>query len=472
MKYQYHIIVIGAGSAGLTVASGCKMLGAKVALIEADAMGGDCLNTGCVPSKAFLQCTHLAKEVQGAEKFGINTGVTSVNISKVMDHVRKSIESIAPHDSIEKYEKMGVDVFLGRGEIAGKHSVKVGDIILTGKSIVIATGSTPYVPPIKGLSDVDYLTNNNIFDLVSLPKHLVVLGAGPIGLELGQGFRHLGSDVTMIDMAPDIFGNDDIEVSNLMKDLLTKEGIVFHLNSKIKEVKTDGNQKVVVTEHDGKLLEIAGDKILVSLGRKPLTSGLGLDSVDIQLNKKGYIQTDARLRTNIKNIYSCGDVAGPYLFTNTAGYQASVVIKNVVFGLGLKANYFDVPWATYTKPEVAHVGYTEQKARSKNIFKESIVVQINENDRAITEDKTDGFLKMIIGKKNRLIGITIVSDKAGELISLATLAVKNKLSSLTFMGMMFAYPTQSEIYMAASLKKMNSSLSKWQIKLIKLLFLR
>lgn len=472
MKYDYHIIVIGAGSAGLVVASGAATLGAKVALIERDKMGGDCLNAGCVPSKAFLKCAHLAKDIRESQKFGLEATIKEVDLAAIMERVRSVIKEIEPHDSRERYESLGVDVITGQGELIDNHTVKVYDKIITTKSIVIATGSQPVVPKIKGLEDVSYLTNRNIFDLKKLPKHLVILGGGPIGLELGQGFRHLGSKVTIIDRSTSLFGKDDAEVGPLMEKVFIEDGTQLKLKAKIIEVKKNNENITVVIEQGGKTQEITGDNLLVSLGRKPVTYGLGLEKVKVELNERGFVIVNKKLQTNIKNIYACGDSTGPYQFTHMAGYQAGIVIRNIIFHLGSKVDYSAVPWTTYTKPEVAHVGYTEPMAKKVGLFKEAIVVPLDEVDRAKTENDRIGFLKLILGNKGNIIGATLVGEKAGETIPLATLALKKKLKATTYLNMIFSYPTEAEIFRFASLKVLKNSFKDWQNKLIKLIFLK
>jgi pyruvate/2-oxoglutarate dehydrogenase complex dihydrolipoamide dehydrogenase (E3) component len=472
MKYDYHIIVIGAGSAGLVVASGAATLGAKVALVEREKMGGDCLNAGCVPSKAFLKCAHLAKDIRESQKFGLESTIKEVDLADIMERVKSVIKEIQPHDSRERYEGLGVDVITGNGELLDSHTVKVGGIIITSKSIVIATGSEPVVPKIKGLENVSYLTNKNVFELKKLPKHLIILGGGPIGLELGQGFRHLGSKVTIIDRNQGLFGKDDAEVGTLMEKVLIKDGIALKLKSKIIEIKKNNENITVIIEQGGKTEEITGDNILVSLGRKPVTYGLGLEKAKVELNERGFVVVNKKLQTNIKNIYACGDATGPYQFTHMAGYQAGIVIRNIIFHLGSKVDYSAVPWTTYTKPEVAHVGYTEPMAKNLGLFKEAILVSLDEIDRAKTENDRIGFLKLILGNKGRIIGATLVGEKAGETIPLATLAIKKKLKATTYLGMIFSYPTEAEIFKFASLKVLKESFKEWQNKLIKLLFLR
>jgi pyruvate/2-oxoglutarate dehydrogenase complex dihydrolipoamide dehydrogenase (E3) component len=473
MRYNYHIIVLGAGSGGLVVASGGASLGAKVALIEEDKMGGDCLNTGCVPSKSFLRCAHLAAEIRDAGNYGLSAALTGVNASLVMKRVHDVIQTIAPHDSIERFTSLGVDVVKGKGVLVDRHTVKVNGRTMTGKYIVIATGSRAAVPPILGLADAPYLTNENIFSIQKLPEKLLILGGGPIGLELGQGFRHLGSEVEIIDIAPHLFPKDDPEVAPLMEQLLRKEGIILTLSAKINQVKKNGDEITVVLEKDGITREVAGSHLLVSLGRKPITKDMGLENAGVKLDQRGYVTVNNYLRTNIKNIYACGDVTGPYQFTHMAGYQAGTVIRNIVFPLKkASVDYSTVPWTTYTRPEVAHVGYTEQWAREEGLFIDYIMVALKENDRAQADNDTEGFLKLILGKKNRIIGATMVGNKAGEIIPLASLAIKNKMKATVFMPQIFSYPTEAEIFKFASLASARKSFKPWMKTIIKTLLLR
>ncbi|MFT5171448.1 MAG: pyruvate/2-oxoglutarate dehydrogenase complex dihydrolipoamide dehydrogenase (E3) component [Candidatus Marinamargulisbacteria bacterium] len=471
MKYDYHIAVIGGGSAGLVVASGAAGLGAKVALIEGHKMGGDCLNYGCVPSKAFLKSAHLAADIRHASALGLNAQLGDVDLEKVMDRVRDVIAEIEPHDSVERYEGLGVDVFQGMGAFVDKHTVKVNDREITAKSIVICTGSTAAVPPIPGLDTVPFMTNHTVFDMTVLPERLLVLGAGPIGLELGQGFRHLGSDVAMIDMLPQLFPKDDPEVAPILEAQAKKEGINLVLSAKILGVSKTGDEILVEIEQDGKKSVIVGDALLVSLGRRPVTKGLNLGLAGVALNERGFVPTDKRLRTSVKNIYACGDVTGPFQFTHMAGYQAGIVIRNCIFRLPAKVDYSIVPWATFTKPEVAHVGYTEPWAKSEGLYVDNILVPLAGMDRAKADYDRVGFLKLILGKKRRIIGVTLVGEKAGEMTPLATLAIAKKLKASAFLNMIFAYPTQAEIYKFASLQEVKASFKPWMKTLIRWLFL-
>lgn len=473
MKYDYHIIIIGAGSGGLVVASGGASMGARVALVEADKMGGDCLNSGCVPSKAFLRSAHLAKEIGESVRYGLSAAMKDIDISEVMKRVNGIIQTIAPHDSVERFTSLGVDVIPGRGALVNNHTVKINDKSITGKYIVIATGSRPAVPPIPGLSDVPFLTNENIFSIQTLPKKLIVLGGGPIGLELGQGFRHLGSEVEIIDMAAHLFPRDDQEVAPLMEKIVREEGITLTLSAGIKEVKKAGDGIAVILEKDGKIREVAGSHLLVSLGRKPVSKDLGLENCGVNLDQRGYIAVNKYLQTSVKNIYACGDVAGPYQFTHMAGYQAGVALRNIIFPLiKARVDYSTVPWTTYTRPEVAHVGYTEPMAREGGLFIGSIMIDLKETDRARTENDTQGFLKLILGKKNRIIGATMIGNRAGEILPLSSMAIRNKMKATAFMSQIFSYPTEAEIFRFASIAAAKKSFKPWMKKAIKALLLR
>ena len=472
MKYDYHLAVIGAGSAGLVVASGAAGLGAKVALIEGHKMGGDCLNYGCVPSKAFLKSAHLAHDIAHSKALGIESEQKPVDMKQVMDYVQSIIKEIEPHDAKERYEGLGVKVFEGYGSLKDRHTVLVNnDLSIRAKFIVIATGSTASVPLISGLNETPYFTNHTIFNLTESPKHLIVLGAGPIGLELGQGFCHLNSQVTVVDMIPTLFNKDDPEVGPLMQGVFEKDGMHFELEAKVHSVSGAESDITVKIDRNGSIKEVKGTHLLVSLGRVPVTKGLNLDAVGVKVNDRGYIITNNRLQSSVPNIYVCGDVVGPYQFTHMAGYQAGIVIRNTIFKMRATVNYSIVPWATYTKPEVSHVGYTEPWAKQESLFYDSIVVNLDRMDRAKTDDDRKGFLKLILGKKNHIIGATIVSNKAGEMISLASLAVQKKLKPSVFMSMIFPYPTESEIYKFAALDLAKKGFKPWMKVLIKKLLL-
>lgn len=469
MKYDHQILVIGGGSAGLVVAAGAAGLGADVALIEREKMGGECLNSGCVPSKSFLRCAHRAAEIRESAGFGIRASFDGVDMEALSERVGGVIREIEPHDSEERFRSLGVNVIRGEARIISSRRVRVAEKEISAKYIVIATGSDALVPPIKGLAETPYYTNRNIFSIKKLPENLLVLGGGAIGLELGQGFSHLGSKVTVIDMMDRLFIKDDREVGPLMEKVMSGEGMEFHLGAKILEVVQSGGTGTVRIEKEKKILDIPFDALLVALGRKAVTDGLGLNDAGIALDKRGYIITNDRQQTSMPGIYACGDICGPYQFTHMAGYQAGIVLRNIIFKYPAKCDYSAVPWVTYTRPEVAHAGYTEETAREKGIFGESIFCDFSENDRARTEGDIPGFIKVVTDRKGRIIGATIVGRKAGEMISLSIMAIGRKLKATYFMNIVFPYPTESEIYGLASRKTAKKSLKPWMKKIIRMI---
>lgn len=472
MKYDYHIIVIGGGSGGLLVAAASSSLGAKVALIESNKMGGECLNYGCVPSKSLLRSAHINSYVNNANRYGLNAGNHTVDINSVLNRVNKVVDGISPHDSKERFEEMGVDVYLSKGEFIDANRIAIGDKSITGKNIVIATGSSPTIPPIEGLDKVNYYTNETIFNIEYLPKHLIVLGAGPIGTELSQAFNNLGSKVTMVNRSDALFRKDEPEVKPIMKDIFISEGVEFQMNIKIKSVKEDDEGITLLIEKDGKDIKVKGDALLVALGRKPNTKELGLKKAGVELSDKGHVLTDSYLRTNIKNIYAVGDVTGLYAFTHMAGYQGSIVVQNIIFPVKKKVDYSNVPWVTYTKPEVAHVGHTEKHLTDNKMEYKVYMESLSENDRALAEENTEGFLKIITDKRGIVIGATMISEKAGEQIGLANMAINKKIKITEFMQITFPYPTELEIYKTLAVNARKESIKSWQMKLIKKMFLR
>ncbi len=472
MKYDYHIIVIGGGSGGLLIAAASSSLGAKVALIESNKMGGECLNYGCVPSKSLLRSAHINSYVNNANRYGLNAGNHTVDINSVLNRVNKVVDGISPHDSKERFEEMGVDVYLSKGEFIDANRIAIGDKSITGKNIVIATGSSPTIPPIEGLDKVNYYTNETIFNIEYLPKHLIVLGAGPIGTELSQAFNNLGSKVTMVNRSDALFRKDEPEVKPIMKDIFISEGVEFQMNIKIKSVKEDDEGITLLIEKDGKDIKVKGDALLVALGRKPNTKELGLKKAGVELSDKGHVLTDSYLRTNIKNIYAVGDVTGLYAFTHMAGYQGSIVVQNIIFPVKKKVDYSNVPWVTYTKPEVAHVGHTEKHLTDNKMEYKVYMESLSENDRALAEENTEGFLKIITDKRGIVIGATMISEKAGEQIGLANMAINKKIKITEFMQITFPYPTELEIYKTLAVNARKESIKSWQMKLIKKMFLR
>ena len=465
MKYDYHIIVLGAGSAGLVVASGASNLGAKVALIEGHKMGGDCLNYGCIPSKTFLHTGHTLYKTQKLKT--IDNLNYNVNLKSIVNHVSEVIEAIAPHDSKERYESLGVDVFNDYGTMIDEHTVSVNNRLITGKSIVIATGSSPNIPEIDGLQDCPYYTNETIFNLEEKPHHMIVLGAGPIALELGQAYSHIGSKVTIVNRSLEIFKKDEPEVQALMYQKLSDDGINFKLGYEILKVENSDRGILLTIKKNGQTEIIQGDCLLLALGRVPNTSKLGLSKINIETSERGYIITDNKLRTSCPSVYACGDVVGPYLFTHTASHQASLVIQNIIFPFKRKINYRHIPWVTYTLPEVAHIGLLEKDVNGK-----VYLVDLSKNDRAQANDEKIGFLKLITDRKGTLVGATMVSENAGEQIALANIAISKKMKLKSFLSMIVPYPTEIELYQHLALTELKESFKPWQKNIVKKIYLR
>ncbi len=467
MKYQYDIVIIGAGSAGLVVASAAAGMGARVLLVENRKMGGDCLNYGCVPSKAFLKSAHLAQKIKKASLYGLDGATCKPAITKVMKRVASVIAEIAPHDSVERFEGLGVDVKITDAFIINANTVKVGGTSYTTKTIVIATGSTAAIPPIKGLDKVKYLTNETIFSIKKQPKKLIVLGAGPIGLELGQGFAHLGSEVHIIDRGETLFAKDDSDVSEIMKKAFIEDGIKLHLGSAIEEVSKSGETITVKISKNGKTTKVTGDTLLVSVGRSPNTKNLGLEEVGIKQDERGFIHVNDKLQTNIPNIFACGDVRGKFQFTHSAGYEAGVVVKNALIAPLFKTSYHNISWTTYTVPEVAHVGISLKEAQDTGVLKYQYKLPIDDNDRAKAEDDREGFIKVLLDAKKRVIGATIVGEHAGNMLAQLSVMVTHKMKLSSAMSIIYQYPTQGEIVKMLALQDFKTSAKDWQKALLK-----
>jgi pyruvate/2-oxoglutarate dehydrogenase complex dihydrolipoamide dehydrogenase (E3) component len=441
---EADLCVIGAGSGGLSVAAGAAQMGAKTVLIEKGAMGGDCLNTGCVPSKSLLAAAHAAHVVRTGGRFGVNGHEPDIDFAKVHDHVHGVIASIAPHDSVERFEGLGVTVIKGAAHFTGARDVAVDDgTTVRAKRFVVATGSSAFVPPIPGIDGVPYLTNETVFDLTERPEHLIVIGAGPIGMELAQAFRRLGARVTVLEAAV-MMPKDDPDLVDVVRQRVTAEGVTLHEGAAVQRVERDGNGIAVVWEKDGVETRTAGSHLLVAAGRRASVHGLGLDAADIDHSPKG-IAVDDRLRTSNKRVFAIGDVAGGYQFTHVAGYHAGIVIRNALFRLPAKVNYDAVPWVTYTDPELAHVGLTQAQAEERHGDVRVLSEPFAGNDRAQAEGETDGLIKVTVGSRGRILGASIAGPRAGELITPWTLAIRRKLKIGAMADVIAPYPTLSEI---------------------------
>lgn len=462
------IAIIGGGAGGLSLAAGASQLDAQIVLVESGKMGGDCLNTGCVPSKSLLSAAKAYYHVKQADYFGVRTEKLNLNFNKVMQHVKQVIATIEKNDSIERFESLGVKVIQASGKFLDEKTLQAGDYHIKAKRFVVATGSSPFVPPIPGLDHVPYETNETIFDLTEQPKHFIVIGGGPIGCELAQAFAMLGSQVTILEGFK-ILPKDDTDSATIVREQLEKTGITIHENIKVQQVSSTENNHIAVTiEKDGKTETIAGTHLLVSTGRRANVQGLGLEKAHVNYSSKG-IKVDNRLRSSNKRIYAIGDVAGSFQFTHIANYHAGIVLRNILFRLPAKVDYRAVPWVTYTEPEMAHVGLTAEDVKNRSD------IQITEwpyedNDRAQAENETVGKIKVITDKKARILGVTIVGSKAGELILPWIIAIRGKKTLRTFTDTIVPYPTLSELSKRVAGKfytpKLFSNKTRWLVKLL------
>jgi len=445
-SFDRNLIVIGAGSAGLVSALIAATVKAKVTLIEKYRMGGDCLNTGCVPSKALIKSAKVVSLLKRAEEFGIKNVNYEVDFVAMMERVQTIIKQIEPHDSAERFEELGVECIQGEARITSPWSVEINGKTLTTRSMIIATGARPFIPPIKGIEDIDYLTSDNLWSLRELPGRLLVLGGGPIGCELTQTFARLGSEVTQIEMLDRIMVREDKEFSTMVTERFRQEGIGVRTNHKALAIRQKENKQFLVCEHHNDTLEIEFDKILVAVGRAANTAGFGLEELGIALNPNKTIQVNHYLQTSIPNIFACGDVTGPYQFTHTASHQAWYATVNALFGIfKKKVDYSVIPWATFTDPEVARVGLNEQEAMEQGINFEVTRYSIDDLDRAIAEGEAHGMVKVLtVPGKDKILGVTIAGDHAGELIMEYVSAMKNKFGLNKILGTIHIYPTLSE----------------------------
>jgi dihydrolipoamide dehydrogenase len=446
-RFDTNLLVIGAGSAGLIAALIAATVRAKVTLVEQSRMGGDCLNTGCVPSKTLIRSAKIAHYLHDAQRYGLRNVTGEVDFPAVMQRVRDAIATIAPNDSIERYTSLGVDCVTGTARLVDPWTVDVGGRRITGRNIVLASGATPFVPPIPGLTGIQALTSDNVWTLQQLPRRLVVMGAGPIGCELAQSFARLGSQVTLIDMADRILPKEDEDVATLVTSVLRDEGVTVLTGHKAERFE-NGAANTLFASHGGREVAIEFDEVLVAVGRRAHTASLGLAELGIELNRDGTLVVDQYMRSSVPNIFACGDVAGPYQFTHMASHQAWYAAVNALFGRlrKFKVNYAVVPWATYTDPEVARVGLSEDEAGAAGIAVEVTRHSLAHVDRAIADGETRGFIKVLTRPgTDRVLGATIVAPQAGELIAEYVLAMTHGLGLKSLMGTIHVYPTSAEI---------------------------
>lgn len=469
-KYDYNLVVIGAGAAGLVSSYIASAVKAKVALIEKHKMGGDCLNTGCVPSKAIIRSAKILSYMKRSEEFGIKKVEAQCDFQDIMERVHHIITKIEPHDSIERYTKLGVDCITGEAEIIDPYHVHVNGRVLTTRSIIIASGASPIIPEIKGLECVEPLTSDTIWDLKSLPQQFVVIGGGVIGCELSQAFARLGSKVSIVQRNDYLLPNEDSIVSEHVKEKLEQDGVTVHTGYMSSEVIIEGSKKYLLCRHKNSdhEIKILFDEILFAVGRKPNIKGMGLENLGVRVNQNGAIQSDAFLRTNYPNIYVCGDISGCYQLTHAAAHQAWYASINALFSPFKKfaADYSIIPYAIFTDPEIARVGLNEKEAQAQGGDYEVTDYGIDDLDRAITDSEAQGFVRVITKKKSDVIlGVTIVGYHASDMIAEFVLAMKHKIGLNKILGTIHIYPTMAEAnkYVAGSWKRNNApeALLKW-----------
>ena len=458
-RFDRDLIVIGAGSGGLVSAYIGAAVRAKVSLIEKGAMGGDCLNTGCVPSKALIRTARLVHDIRHAADHGVAEASYRLDFAATMERVQSVIAKVEPHDSPERYRGLGVDVIEGAARIVSPWAVEVNGRTLTTRGIVVATGASPSVPPIPGLVDVPYRSSENLWEMREQPRRLVVLGGGPIGSELTQAFARLGSEVWQVERGNRIMGREDPDVSSEVERRFAAEGVHVLTGTSAVAVEgadapdADGGRGVLVAERGGETLRLPFDELVVAVGRTPNVTGFGLEELGVEIDERGTVATDAYLRTSVPSIYAVGDVAGPFQFTHTASHQAWYATVNALFGMfrRFKVDYRVIPWATFTDPEVARVGLNESDAKARGIPYELTVYEIGESDRAIADSADEGFIKVLtVPGRDTILGVTIVGAHAGELIAEYVLAMKRKVGLKRLLGTIHVYPTLAESNKAAA----------------------
>lgn len=444
---RYNLVVLGAGTAGLVTAAGAAGLGAKVALVESRLMGGDCLNQGCVPSKCLIRSARAVGEIRRAAELGVLVeGPVRVDFARVMERMRAIRSRVAAHDSVQRFAGLGVDVFLGRGRFSGPNRLEVAGRTLSFAKAVIATGSGPGGLPFEGLAETGYLTNETVFELEQPPGRLCVLGTGPIGCELAQCFQRFGSRVTMVGRSGQIMTREDPDAAGLVAASLNRDGLDLRLNTGVARVFTEGSDKVVVLANpDGSLEELRVDQILVGAGRVPKVSGLGLEEAGVIYDKKAGIRVDDGLRTSNPDIYAAGDVCMAHKFTHAAEAAARIVIQNALFPGKARLSALNMPWCTYTDPEVAHVGLQQGEAVRQGLATQEYRVDFDDLDRAIADGQEDGFVKLLVKRGgDQILGATIVASHAGEMIGEISVAMAAGVGLKTLANVIHPYPTQAE----------------------------
>ena len=439
-KYDYDLIIIGAGSAGLVVASVAARLGVKVALVDKGTLGGDCLHYGCVPSKTFIHSAKIAHLARTSDHYGVKTGEVETDFPRVMERVREVISIIQNHaDNPDRFRAMGCDVWTEvSATFVDPHTVDIGDRKITGRKIAICAGSRPSSLPLPGLRDAGFLTNETVWELTEQPSSLMIIGSGPIGCELAQAFQRLGTQVTLLNRSDRIMGKEDPDVQSLIRDIFAKEGITLRLGVEMKEVRNrSGSKKTLVLVDD----EVTADAILVAVGRTSNADTLKIENAGVKLDKRGYIATNAKLRTNVQHIYAAGDITGHLQFTHSAGYEAGVIISNAILHIPKKLDLSVIPWTTFTDPEVASTGINETEAAKRGVLHTISKFPFENQDRALAESENRGFIKLILGRKDHILGCQIVGPHAGELIHEWIVARAAGLSLSKLSRLVHVYPT-------------------------------
>jgi pyruvate/2-oxoglutarate dehydrogenase complex dihydrolipoamide dehydrogenase (E3) component len=446
-NYDFDIGIIGGGAAGLTVASGASRFGAKTLLIEKEKrLGGDCLHYGCVPSKTLIRTAHVYHMMRNAYRYGLpQTELKPVNFADVAKRIRSVIDTIQKHDSEERFCSLGVRVVFGDATFTDEHSVGIDGKKYSARTWVLATGSSPSVPPIEGIESTPYITNKEIFSLHDLPKSLIIIGAGPIAIEMAQAFCRLGTKVTVVQRSGQILSREDRDMAELVTRVLQSEGIEFHLNVSLQKTENLGGEKgVVIKDKEGATKSLRAEQILIALGREANTAGLGLEGISMTFDRKG-IPVDSRMRTNHKHIYAAGDATGRYQFTHAAGYEGGVVLSNAVLRLPKKADYTYLPWCTYSDPELASIGMNEMRAKEAGIKYTVWTEEFRSNDRSLAEGEETGMVKMLLDSRGKPLGVQILGPQAGELLGEWVAVMNGAVKLSTLASAVHPYPTLAEI---------------------------
>ena len=446
-SYDYDIGIIGGGAAGLTVASGAAQLGAKTLLVEKEkALGGDCLHYGCVPSKTLIRSAQVYHLMKNSTAFGLPAIETRpVDFQAVKKRIQSVIETIQKHDSEERFCSLGAKVLFGEPSFVDEHSVRLNGDTVSARNWVIATGSSPSVPAVEGLDKTPYITNKEIFYLDQLPSSMVILGAGPIAIEMAQAFCRLGTKVSVVQRSGQILTKEDKDMADEIMKVLGSEGVTFHLNASVLRVKDLGSEKeIVLKDGEGNPVFLKAEKILVAMGRDPNVKALGLEGIGVEFDRKG-IKVDDRMRTTRKHIYAAGDITGTYQFTHAAGYEGGIVVSNAIFHLPRRANYTFLPWCTYTDPELASIGMNEKRAREAGMEYSIWTEPFKSNDRSLAEGEQAGKIKLLLDKSEKPLGVQILGPQAGELVSEWVAVLNGKVKLSTLAAAVHPYPTLGEI---------------------------